>query len=267
MTNFKKMVLVDYNGSGLSDSTQQPDVDKLFNVRSKIVNHLSDSIRLIEEALELVEKQLQILIKNRKMKADDKILYISGLLKKHADLTAMKKSEIQKDDENLIDKIKKSRPTTASSSEQAPQQPNNTARNIRSILKTPIKRRPSGDAGPSNAPLIPRRLFSIGNTLTEKSIEDDDEEDESIYSSALPLKELLDVSMRSIKRERRAAKRNYNTPFPSVGRKKLKLAVASARKARRKAYMIKTWDLRPTQARLGKRKDLEEKLKYRKKKK
>lgn len=239
MADFKKMVLVDYN----DEQHHQGSVnsENIFNIRSKLHHPQSDEIQFIDESIENLKIDLEKILKNSKLDSEDKLLYISSLLRKYRNLKAQRKATIERDDVDLIEKIKsiqnrdkksKLSPTMATLKERIGE--------ISSILKNTPQRVVSyppprdvnganvGDVDSEDELIIPRTLFDTSS-----------DDGDGVEGS--------DVDMETPTKHRASIKRRYVTPFPSVKRKKLRVVSG------RKPSMIKSWELRPTIARQLKR--------------
>lgn len=228
-STFKKMVLVDYDSEFPKSKTLNQE--KVFNIRSRILNPSTDAIKLIDEGLLTIEHQMNKLIKNRKIKSEDKLMYLAGLLKRHADLSILKRSEIEQDDVNLIKKIRKIIPETLNDVGHA------------SDIPAGPSRIASEEEGEEEEAIIPRNLFRTDS-------DDSDGADVESYETA---RDGFTGDVIKTPKHAPTTKRTYNTPFPSVGKKKFKTVA-------KKVKMIRSWDLRPTVVRLAKREALHQKL-------
>lgn len=257
------MMLVDYDdaaherGVGFAPAlptTSLSNQQKIFNIRSRFV--ASDNLQMIDSKLQKIEVQMKKLIKNSKINSDDKLMYITGLIKKYGDLKALRRSEIEKSDANFIEKIKNSSPQSVN--EEKKKNPSlvtidEKIAKISSILKntprhrTPLKRPNlsnvvfAEDKGAEDDLIIPKSLFQSDGD------DSDDDDDESVYEDVDEGPEEQPDEPMNISAVK-GLKRSYSTPMPSVGRRKRFKAVA------KKIGMIKTWDLRPAESRKLKRK-------------
>jgi hypothetical protein len=265
MSNFKKMMLVDYNEDAAHErgvefspslpSTSQSNQQKIFNIRSRFV--ASDHLQMIDLKLQKIEMQMRKLIKNKKINNDDKLMYITGLIKKYGDLKALRRSEIEKSDANFIEKIKNSVPPQPATTRDEKRKKNSLIKDkiaeITSILKntpmnkTPLQRptierlnRDMSENLPEDDLIIPKSLFQNDDDDDEDN-NGDESDGESVYEDVLEDRdeELEPMNISKVK----GLKRRYSTPIPSVGRRK------RFRSTVKKINKIKAWELRPTEAR------------------
>lgn len=288
MTSFKKMILVDHEDDELMKTSGSGSAKlgfhKTFDIRNNYnygentrgnnsVHKKSSKIELIEKQMYAIEGQIQKLIKKKKMRDDDKIMYVMGLLKRYSELIDLKKSQVLIDNRRFIEQVHRPVPP----SDLLKESDGSTLSDIQARvndIKSILKQSPANNSTIQTTPL--RTLFNRGEVninprhLAINDYDEEDEDSESFYENAnssepmdvdtsvlarfiphfetesnplLKLENLNNSPLPSSSKKHRGTKRRANTPLlQSVTKNK-------SSKVPKLSGIIKKWDLRATEAR------------------
>lgn len=290
--SFKKMILMDHEDEvksvGGFATANKSKAHKTYNIRDNKKVKQPSKIDLIEFKMYTIEKQIQNLLKNKKIRDDDKLMFLSELLRRHSSLIELKRNQILINNRQIIEQVQQTNDEPKRFTQKESSH-NTDASDIYSLQKTPPPSQPlrssltkANEATTQN--VFPRKLDLIDfDDDDDDDDEDDDDENESIYENAnsfVPMdidssnvleddKNVLAKFIPNFKQEtnpllnqENIASTSYLTPSNRYGKKRRALTPLQSvmknklNKVPKLSGIIKKWDLRPTETRLRMREQL-----------